>query len=96
MCLFLVSVNHSTSLSLTLEELLIPTALYWLAQNKLCFLAVIFSDLVVVQAFRPQLSPHPNACLTSLLLRVIPDTLPLIWGSLGQTCLSHMSQLSLL
>ena len=72
-CLYLISVNHGTSLSLTLEELLIRTALYWLARNQWCFLAAIFSDLVVVQAFRPQLSPHPNACLTSLLLRVIPD-----------------------
>lgn len=45
MCLYLVSEDHGASLSLTLEELLISTALYWLAQNKLCFLSVIFSGI---------------------------------------------------
>lgn len=73
MCLYLVRVDHGTSLSLSLEELLISTALHWLAQNKLCFLAVIFSGTEVVQVFRPQLIQHLNACFTSLVLHVIPD-----------------------
>lgn len=61
-CLYLVSADHGTSLSLALEELLISTAFYWLAQNKFCFLAVILSGIDGGSGIQTSAQPTPQ-CL---------------------------------